>query len=269
MGQFDNVAHMVPSVGTEVLTPFQDTLIRLRELAGLTQRQLAARCGASHSSVNRWELGHGLPKRDNVGQLDKAMDGEGTLLAAWRLTTEGTGLPEWARDLESIERSARSLSIAAPALVPGYLQCAGLARKVFRNAQPLVGSDELDRLVALRTNRLRELEDVEVTAVFPVSAVSALSGDLAAEQANYLIDWVNSGRVAVHLVPENALLLGPASPLMLFRFGSGEQAVVSDHADGNVIHEDHAHDRLAAQVTVALAASLPLSYSLEALRDLT
>lgn len=260
---------MPPTVRSEVLTPFQDTLIKHRELAGLTQRQLAVRSGTSHSSVNRWELGRGLPKRDNVGQLDKAMGGDGALLAAWRLTTEGTGLPEWARDLDSIERSARNLSIVAPALVPGYLQCAGLARRVFRTAQPLAGPDEVDRLVALRTNRLQELENLEVVAVFPVSAVAALPGGLPTEQANHLIDWVSSGRVAVHLVPEGALLLGPASPLMLFRLGSGELAAVSDHADGNVIHEDHTHDRLAAQATSALAASLPLSHSLEALRNLT
>ncbi len=251
------------------LTPFQDALIKLREVSGLTQRQLASRSRTSHSSVNRWELGLGLPKKDNVGQLDEALNAAGSLLTAWRLTTEGTGLPEWARDLDSIERAAKTLSIVAPALVPGYLQCPGLARIVFQNAQPLASPDELDRLVSLRTDRLKDLQDLRVTAVFPVTAVAALPGDLPSAQASHLIEWANSGRVAVHLVPEGSLLLGPASPLMMFRLREGELAVVSDHADGNLVHEDHAHDRLMAQATNALAASLPVSHSLDALKDLT
>lgn len=267
--QFDTVTHMTAPQQHEVLTPFQDTLIKLRELSGLTQRQLANRSGTSHSSVNRWELGRGLPKRDNVGQLDDALMANGALVSAWRLTTEGTGLPEWARDLESIERAAINLSIVAPALVPGYLQCPELARRVFRTAQPLVTPEELDRLVSLRTNRLRELSTLEVVAVFPVSAVTSLPADIAPTQAAYLVEWVNSGRVAVHLVPEGSTLFGPASPLMLFRLRSGELAAVSDHADGNVIHEDPTHDRLVAQATSALAASLPVSHSLEALRNMT
>ena|SRR5690625_808106 len=69
-------------------------------------------------------------------------------------------------------------------------------------------------------------------------------------------------------VPEDETLPAPSAPLMLFRLASGELAVVSDHADGNVIHEDSSHDRLSGQATAALAASLPLAFSLEVLRKL-
>ena len=69
-------------------------------------------------------------------------------------------------------------------------------------------------------------------------------------------------------VPESETLPAPSAPLMLFRLASGELAVVSDHADGNVIHEDSSHDMLSSQATAALAASLPLAFSLEVLRKL-
>jgi transcriptional regulator with XRE-family HTH domain len=248
---------------------FAEALSRFREFAGLTQLQLAKKSQTAHSSVNRWEKGGSLPKRDNVEALDEALGTEGALLAAWRAVTTGNGLPEWARDLEAIESSARQVTIVAPALVPGMLQCAEVARLVFRAAHPLASSDDLDRLVELRTGRLKELPELEMTAVFPVTAVSALAEPLRRPQALYLIEWVESGRVAVHLVPEGTTLLAPSAPLMLFRLASGELAAVSDHADGNVIHEDSAHDRLSSQVTAALAASLPLPLSLEVLRKLT
>jgi hypothetical protein len=124
-------------------------------------------------------------------------------------------------------------------------------------------------LVALRTERLKELPDMDVTAVFPAAAVAGLPADLRQAQAVYLLDWAATGRVSLHLVPQGATLLVPASPLMLFRLGTGDLAVVSDHADGNVIHEDTSHDRLSGEVTAALAASLPVGLSLDELRKMT
>ncbi|MES0835740.1 Scr1 family TA system antitoxin-like transcriptional regulator [Nocardiopsis tropica] len=252
-----------------ILTPFQEDLIKFRELAGLTQRQLADRSQTSHSSVNRWERGTGTPKRDNVALLDSALGAQGVLLAAWRRTTEGTGLPDWARDLESIERTARHLTAITPAMVPGLLQCPAVARAVFRAGLPGASPGDLARLVALRTERLKELPDMDVTAVFPAAAVAGLPADLRQAQAVYLLEWAATGRVSLHLVPQGATLLVPASPLMLFRLGTGDLAVVSDHADGNVIHEDTSHDRLSGEVTAALAASLPVGLSLDELRKMT
>ncbi|WP_017569122.1 helix-turn-helix domain-containing protein [Nocardiopsis halotolerans] len=249
--------------------PFRDLVTTFRELQGLTQEQLAARLGCSAASVSRWVNGQSLPHRPIAEKLDKELGANGKLVAAWRQATTGQALPEWARDLAAIERAARQLTIVAPALVPGLLQCPEVARGVFRTAHPLASVKELDRLVALRTGRLEELPELEVTAVFPVAAVSGLPGALRRAQVSYLIEWIETGRVAVHLVPEGTTLLGPSAPLMLFRLESGELAVVSDHADGNVFHEDGTHDRLSSQATTALAASLPLALSLDVLRKLT
>lgn len=259
----------------KISTPFQSCLVTLRLLTPLGQGDLGIESKTSKASVNRWERGSGLPKRDNVELLGATLEKYGVenatkkLLMAHRQTIDGTGLPEWARNLKSIEPGARHLMVVTPAMVPGYLQCPELARLLFKNAQRLATDDELDQLVSLRTNRLMELPELQVVAVFPASAVRALPGELPAVQAAYLIEWVNSGRVSVHLVPEETLLLGPTSPVMLFRMQGGELAVVTDHADGNVTLEDHTHERLEAQATNALAASLPLSHSLEALRTMT
>lgn len=161
---------------------FAGALARFREFAGLTQLQLAKKSQTAHSSVNRWEKGGSLPKRDNAEALDEALGAEGVLLAAWRAVATGNGLPEWARDLDAIERAARQVTIVVPALVPGMLQNSEVARCVFRAAHPLATADELDRLVALRTGRLKELPELEVTAVFPVTAVSALTEPLRRPQ---------------------------------------------------------------------------------------
>lgn len=258
----------------EVVTPFQECLGRLRGLTRMTQKQLATRSGTSHASVNRWELGAGRPKIDNVELLGRALETEGVpdatklLIAAHRRTVEGTGLPEWAQDLESIERSARHVTIVTPAMVPGYLQCPALAREIFRAGMPGASDEDLGHLVELRTERLGALCDLHVTAIFPAAAIACLPELLRCAQAAYLIEWAESRRVAIHLVPEGSGLLVPASPLMIFRLSTGDIAVVSDHADGNVVHDESHHGRLTGESTWALAASLPAALSMDVLRKL-
>lgn len=256
-----NLERMLP-------TPLQEALTKYRELAGLTQRQLSQKSGTSHSSVSRWEGGQGVPKRDNVELLDEALRASGAILSAWRRTTEGTGLPEWARDLESVEQAARHLTTVTPAMVPGFLQCAELARAIFQAGMPGASPDELDRLVTLRTERLNQLPDMRVTAVFPEVAVASLPDAIRRAQAEYLLEWAASGRVDLHLVPEGSVLLVPATPVMLFKLRTGDLAVASDHADGNVLYEEAHHDRLSGEATAALAAALPPALSLEHLRNL-
>ncbi|MFC7330675.1 helix-turn-helix domain-containing protein [Marinactinospora rubrisoli] len=248
---------------------FSEALTQLRELAGLTQLQLATRSGTGHSSVNRWEKGGSLPKRDNVERLDAALDANGKLLAAWRRSTTGSGLPEWARDLDAIERAARQLSIAAPTLVPGYLQCEAYARFVFSAGQPLATPEELDRLTKLRCGRLSELTDLQrVTAVFPLSAVTGMPDEVAKQQAQHLLEWVDTGRVVLHVVPIGSILVVPTTPLMLFRLRSGDLVITSDYEDGSVTLSTDTHERISARFTAALAASLPVDLSLAALKDL-
>ncbi|MGW9349017.1 helix-turn-helix domain-containing protein [Nocardiopsis flavescens] len=253
------------------MTPnsFAETLIRLREVAGLTQQQLAKRSNTGHSSVNRWENGKNPPKRDNAESLDKALGANGELMSAWLAATTGNGLPEWARDIEGIERAARRVTIATPALVPGMLQCPDYARAVFTAGQPDTDSAEIQRLVDLRCGRLQELAELQVTAVFPLGAVAHMPPTIRAAQTAALLSWCETGRVKVQVIPHGTLVLVPAAPLMHYRLRSGESAIVSDHADGALVYGMESGDRLTGQITAALAAALPESLSIEALRSFT
>ncbi|WP_436851749.1 Scr1 family TA system antitoxin-like transcriptional regulator [Nocardiopsis dassonvillei] len=253
------------------MTPnyFAQALTEHRELAGLTRAQVAALAHVSPSTITRWEQGEATPQRDNAESLDKALGAGGKLREAWRSVKGRGGLPEWARDLDAIERAARHVSLISPSLVPGMLQSESYARAVFRAGQPLASPEDLARLVSVRCERLAALEELDVTAVFPASAVSGLPEPIRKDQAAHLVKWMDSGRVAVHLVPEGSALLVPASPLMLYALRSGERVIASDHAGGTVICAADMHDAMAALGTAALAASLPVTLSREALEPLT
>ncbi|MFL1427465.1 MULTISPECIES: helix-turn-helix domain-containing protein [unclassified Nocardiopsis] len=248
--------------------PFPESFARFLELRGLSQKQLAARVASSVASVSRWRNGHSLPKLPMAETLDTVLDADGKLLASWRVAASGVTVPEWARTLSGIEEAARTLHIVSPVLVPGYLQCAAYATQVFRSGWPLASDEEVARLTKLRTERLGKLPRLRVTAVFPVTALTSFDEEVRKEQAEHLLNLIDGGRVAVHLIPAGSILLEPASTLLAFRLHSGELAISSDHADGNVIHGDASHGRLQALVTEALAMTLPARHSLAELKDL-
>ncbi|MDE3724651.1 Scr1 family TA system antitoxin-like transcriptional regulator [Nocardiopsis sp. N85] len=248
--------------------PFPESLARFLELRGLSQKQLAARTASSVASVSRWKNGHSLPKLPMAETLDAVLNAEGKLLSSWRVAASGVAVPEWARTLSGIEEAARTLHIVSPVLVPGYLQCASYATQVFRSGWPLVSDEEIARLTKLRTERLGKLPLLRVTAVFPATALTGFDEKVRREQAQHLLNLIATGRVAVHLVPGGSILLEPASTLLAFRLRSGELAISSDHADGNVIHGNASHGRLQTLVTESLAMALPARHSLAELKDL-
>lgn len=219
----------------------------------------------SLSSLNRWERGGSLPKRENAERLDRLLNADGRLLARFNEAKDGFTLPPWARDLSTIEAEARTVDVVAPVLVPGYLQSESYAREVFRASRPWAPDADVDRLVRLRCQRLEQLPELRMTAVFPVSALDAFSAQVRTEQVETLRGWAGSGRVSVHLVPKGPVLVVPVAPVMVFRFASGELAVSSDHATGTVLADASMHPRLTSMVSTALASALPAALSLEAL----
>lgn len=211
---------------------FPTQLTKVRELVGLTQRQLAVRAGTSSASISRWEAGVSTPKRDNVRLLDDATSAHGSLLKSWSDDREGKGLPAYMRDLGRLEETARLVELVSPLLVPGLLQSPTYARLIFEES--LMGEEgaNLDRLVKLRCERYEKLGSPKIVAVFPETALSFVPEEVRSEQAAHLLQLVDTGKVRVHLVPAGSLLLGVTSMLLVFHMHDGEIAASSDHVDG-------------------------------------
>ncbi|WP_028649019.1 Scr1 family TA system antitoxin-like transcriptional regulator [Nocardiopsis sp. CNT312] len=248
--------------------PFHEVLTTYRELAGLTQQQLANHLGCSAASVSRWACGHALPFRETVEQLEQLLNAGGKIISAWRMGKSGKSTPEWARPLLNIEARARYVQAASPTLVPGYLQSPLYAGAVFRAWHPAASDSEIERLAQIRTQRLGQLPELRITAVFPVYGITGFDGAVRAEQARHLVELTEQGRLRVHLVPEGAILLSVTSPVLVFRLDTGETVISSDHIYGNVVYDADRNDQLAALVTGAMAEALPARLSLQALKEL-
>ncbi|MGW5875510.1 helix-turn-helix domain-containing protein [Nocardiopsis terrae] len=251
---------------------FPANLVKVRELAGLTQRQLAARAGTSSASVSRWEAGVSTPKRDNVRLLDDAAGAHGSLLKAWADDREGREIPAYMRDLGKLEELTQVIELISPLLIPGLLQSPSYARLIFEESLMGEAGANLEKLVSLRCGRyekLRKANDPKVVAVFPETALTLVPAEVRVEQARHLLGLIDTGRVRVHLVPTGSLLLGVTSMLLVFHMYDGGIAVSSDHVDGNVIYEDPSgYMRLQGLVKQALGAALPVGQSRKALEKL-
>ncbi|GAA4909851.1 helix-turn-helix domain-containing protein [Streptomonospora salina] len=251
----------------------KENLAKLRELAGLTQKQLATRVGASASSVSRWESGTVAPKRGDVERLDETLNAGGQLMREWEREASGSQLPPWMRDTVRLEQEATSIDYVSPVLVPGLLQSPSYSAIVIAGAQPITDQGTIDRLVRLRCRRYAELRNYNnprVSAVFPHTALTAFPECVRKEQTGQLVEMCESGRLSVHLVPEGAFLWGVTSPMALYRLRGGGVTASSDHMSGNFLHggaDDW--ERLGEVAKHAFAAALPSDQSRKLLEDLT
>jgi transcriptional regulator with XRE-family HTH domain len=115
-----------------------------RELAGLSQRFIARRTEASQAHVSRVETGQAVPTLPQVNAWADATgataDVRAALLAlteaafhevdSWRTQFEA-GLPAMQQDIRAMEAAAGVVTYFQTSLVPGLLQTAEYARRVF------------------------------------------------------------------------------------------------------------------------------------------
>ncbi|MDE3724615.1 Scr1 family TA system antitoxin-like transcriptional regulator [Nocardiopsis sp. N85] len=252
------------------MTPgiFAEALTCAREAAGLSQTQLAKSASLSLSSLNRWENPGSLPRRENAETLDRILGCGGSLLARHQEAKDGFTLPPWARSLSHIEAEARAAEAVIPNMVPGYLQSPSLASLLFTTARPWMSEEETAELTALRCGRLHQLPHLRVKAAFPMFVLDALPEEIRAEQVTVLLKWIETGRVAVHLVPRGSILLTPGSATTVYRFAGDEVAISGDWARGTVLAERGDHGTLLGMVSSAFAAALPAKESVEVLKGL-
>jgi transcriptional regulator with XRE-family HTH domain len=129
---------------------FGSMLRRMREQAGLTQAELAARVCYSASLISAAELGAKPAEQDLVERLDKELSANGLLLEVWPITTIGR---HSAGFVASLEDEACKIHDWEPRFIPGLLQTADYARAVISAVRPMDSGESIEEDVRLRTQR--------------------------------------------------------------------------------------------------------------------
>jgi transcriptional regulator with XRE-family HTH domain len=140
-------------------------LRRLRDLAGVSGRELAQRVGISQSKISRIEAGSALPSLPDVVAWGEALNAPPetqqwlaslteaafTEVHPWRAALQKHGHLQ--DDIQEREAQARRVRTFQPSVVPGLLQTAEYARRVFSLADLPYAEEDLAAAVAGRLHR--------------------------------------------------------------------------------------------------------------------
>ncbi|GAA1608003.1 helix-turn-helix transcriptional regulator [Nonomuraea maheshkhaliensis] len=156
-------------------------LRRLRDLAGISGRDLAHRIGISQSKVSRIESGSVVPSLPEVTAWGEAVEAPTptrefladltqaafTEMHTWREALQRqTHLQDEIREQED---QAHVVRVYQPTIVPGLLQTAEYARRVFSLFDPPYSEGDLPMVVAARLQRQLALYDESRTFEFLIT----------------------------------------------------------------------------------------------------
>ncbi|RSS75496.1 helix-turn-helix transcriptional regulator [Streptomyces sp. WAC06614] len=148
--EVDGTAHLFRTLGKQIKT--------LRELMGLTQKELAQRMHVSEDLVGSIERGVRLPQPDFLERADGVLEARGLLLASVEDVREAlkkarTRHPDWFRDYARAEAEAMAIHDYSHQGVMGLLQTEAHARAVFTKRRPLLDEETIEKRVADRMAR--------------------------------------------------------------------------------------------------------------------
>lgn len=135
----------------------------LREAAGLSQKELAARLNVSEDLIGAIERGVRFPQPDLLERADGVLGARGLLLAAIPAVKDAlkkmrTRHPDWFRDYATAEASSQAIHQYAHQGVPGLLQTERHAREVFTRRRPLLDEATVEKRVQDRLSRQQIFE---------------------------------------------------------------------------------------------------------------
>ena len=146
-------------------------LRRLRDRAGLSGRQLAERIGISQSKVSRIEAGLTVPAGPVVAAWATAVSASGTATELLTMLTDAVynevhpwsaalrGQVHLQGEIQELENRASAELTYEPTLIPGLLQTADYARRVFTMFEPSYAALDIPAVVAGRLDRQTALFD--------------------------------------------------------------------------------------------------------------
>ncbi|MFC3996857.1 helix-turn-helix domain-containing protein [Nocardiopsis sediminis] len=225
-------------------------LRRLRELAELTQGDLANMVNYSTPLISGWERGTRRPKRRHIEVLDAGMATGGALLALWDELRDTRPIPDAWKSFLKLEREATEIREYQPLLIPGLFQSPGYARSVMPDDVTRPGESTPDELVSLRMARLGELRpDARLWAVVEETALRKVIGSeqVQREALAHVLELMELPRIHLTVVPEHA----PGRPgwaagsFRLVRLPDGRYVGQVEHIFGlSVVRDTHELGRL-------------------------
>ncbi|MCG5453234.1 helix-turn-helix domain-containing protein [Micromonospora hortensis] len=197
-------------------------LRRARASKGLSQEDFGKRVNYSGSQVSAVELGQRPLDKLFLTRADEVLE-TGELLVSLLKLAERDGEPSWFMPWLDAERNAKQLRYYNPTVIPGLLQTAAYARRIFRFDDHRL-EEEVDRLVQSRLERHEILTSNSPPQVVAVVDEVALRhcDQIMREQLAHLLKMAELPNVHILIIPSSTgLHVGWCGPLALAMGGDG------------------------------------------------
>ncbi|GII95476.1 helix-turn-helix domain-containing protein [Sinosporangium siamense] len=218
-------------------------LARVRRQAGISGRELATQIGISQSKVSRIEAGTTIPSlpqvetwaaavkateetRRSLVALTEAAFGE---VHSWNIAfSDRPHLQDEFKDLEDRARAIRTFQLS---VVPGLLQIAEYARRVFSFFDPAYSEEGLAAAVATRLQRQLALyaPDREFEFLISEAALRWRPGPprLMLAQLDRITSIGSLGNVVIGVIPQNReATVSPMHGFVIYEGGGGQGDVL-------------------------------------------
>jgi len=235
-----NEARATTSAPTVMRVVLGKRLQDLREKAGLSYEEAARSLDVTHATIRRMEkaeVGLRIPYVEKLLQtygITDASEVEDFLALARDANRPGWWhrfrdvLPEWFSAFVSLEGAAELIRAYEPHYVPGLLQTDDYARAVLRAGRPQASREDVERSVALRTERQALLTRNDPPLLWVVMDETVLcrpigGSEVMRAQIGRLIDACSQPNVRLQVMPFDS---GPHpamyGPFHVFRFPQRE-----------------------------------------------
>ncbi|WP_030169630.1 helix-turn-helix domain-containing protein [Streptomyces sp. NRRL S-813] len=190
--------------GASPLDYYGFELRRLREAAGLTQRQLGEIVNYTGSLVGQIETARKLPTPEFSERVDAALGADG-LLSRLVVLVMRSQLPGWFQQVAELEERAIKMQTFHTHLVHGLLQTKAYARAVLG----ALDESDLDDRTAVRLARQRIFEKSEPPVFWAVISETVLLQEVGSrktmrEQLAHLLTFMSNPRINVQVLPFSA-----------------------------------------------------------------
>src|SRR6266581_5086397 len=206
---------MAPDPNSSALAFFGSELRRLREMAGMTQADVAQGTQFALATVSAYETGKRIPSPEFAEGADKLFGTDGYLARLQGLVDTLSVLP-WFRNRVEVERNAAEIREYESYQVPGLLQTEDYMRAVIAAGRPMLAKDAIERAVALRMTRQQILEpdeelpiDQEQTprlwVIMDEAALNRIVGsaETMQKQSQHLIEMAHLPNVTIQVISNN------------------------------------------------------------------
>ncbi|MEU1312379.1 helix-turn-helix transcriptional regulator [Streptomyces cinnamoneus] len=233
--------------GATTAAVFGEVLRHHREIAGLTQGELAGKIPCDRSLVARVEAGTRVPQRHFVVACDQVL-GVGEMFAKlWRKIDWYPEVvhPDWFRRRAAMDAEAVSLRTYQGQVIPGLLQTEEYARVLFSRSVPGNEREVEERLRARMSRQQRFLDPGGplLVAVLDESAIRTVMRDAVVmrDQCAHLLVLGQRPNVCIQVAPAgDGGIVRPDTSLSLIRLPSGEEWVYSESLDSGHFNHDPA-----------------------------